>query len=92
MASGLPVIASDLAVHQEICGDAGGSISRGFLRRHWRKPGTSCSFAGNVETHGSVGVERARQFSWKTHVEKILELSRTLVDSMRPAPMSDIEG
>ena len=80
MASGLPVIASDLAVHREICGDAAAYFPRfsaevlaGTVAQLARSAETSCRMA-------AVGLERARQFSWKTHVEKILKLSRELID------------
>jgi glycosyltransferase involved in cell wall biosynthesis len=83
MASGLPVIASDLAVHQEICGDAGvyfppfsAEALAGTVGQVARSPETSRRMT-------AVGVKRARQFSWVTHVEKILELSLALIDSTR---------
>jgi glycosyltransferase involved in cell wall biosynthesis len=79
MASGLPVIASDLAVHQEICGDAATYFPRfsaealaGTVAEGTRSPET-------LRRMAALGLERSRQFSWKTHVKKILELCRTLV-------------
>jgi glycosyltransferase involved in cell wall biosynthesis len=84
MASGLPVVASDLPVHQEICGEAAAYFPRfsaGALA------GTVAQLAQSPETSrrmAAVGLERSRQFSWKTHVEKILELSRALIDSKPP--------
>ncbi len=81
MASGLPVIASDLAVHQEICGEAAAYFPRFSAEA---LAGTVAQVAGSHETSrrmAAVGLERSRQFSWKAHVEKILELSRTLMDS-----------
>lgn len=84
MASGLPVIASDLPVHQEICGEAAAYFPQfsaealaGSVAQVARSPETSRHMA-------AVGLERARQFSWKTHVEKILELCRALIDSKPP--------
>jgi glycosyltransferase involved in cell wall biosynthesis len=84
MASGLPVVASDLAVHQEICGDAAAYFPRfssealaGGVAHVAQSPETSRHMA-------AAGLERSRQFSWKTHVEKILELSGTLIDSKAP--------
>jgi glycosyltransferase involved in cell wall biosynthesis len=81
MASGVPVIASDLPVHQEICGAAAAYFPRfsaealaGTLAQIARSPETSRRMA-------AVGVGRASQFSWKTHVEKILDLCRALLDS-----------
>jgi len=81
MASGLPVVASDLPVHREICGDAAVYFPRfsaealaGTVTRVALSPETSRRMA-------VLGLERSRQFSWKTHVERILELCRTLLDS-----------
>jgi glycosyltransferase involved in cell wall biosynthesis len=79
MASGLPVIASDLPVHQEICGEAGAYVPR-FSPDVLAQ--TVAQVAQSPETArrmAAAGMERSRQFSWKTHVEKILELSRALI-------------
>jgi len=81
MASGLPVISSDLPVHQEICGQAGAYFPRFSAEA---LAGTVAQVAQSPETArhmSTAGVERSRLFSWKTHVEKILELSRTLISS-----------
>lgn len=84
MASGAPVAASDLAVHQEICGDAAAYFPRFSADS---LAGTVARLAQSPETlrrMAARGTERAREFSWKTHVEQILELSRTLIDSEIP--------
>ena len=81
MASGVPVIASDLPVHQEICGAAAAYFPRFSAEA---LAGTVAQVAGSPETSrrmAAAGVERASQFSWKTHVENILELCRKQLDS-----------
>jgi glycosyltransferase involved in cell wall biosynthesis len=81
MASGLPVIASDLAVHREICGEAATYFPRFSsedLSEGVAQIGASPDIAQSMKR---IGIERARHFSWKTHVEKILELTRGLVGS-----------
>jgi glycosyltransferase involved in cell wall biosynthesis len=83
MASGVPVIASDLAVHQELCGDAAAYFSR-FSEE--ALAGTVAQVAGSPETSrlmAAVGLERSHRFSWKTHVAQILELSRSVMESKR---------
>jgi glycosyltransferase involved in cell wall biosynthesis len=81
MASGLPVLASDLAVHREICEYAAlyfprfspQMLSEGLMQVV-RSAETSKRMA-------AAGLERSRQFSWSSHVDKILELSNTLIDA-----------
>ena len=81
MASGVPVVASDLEVHREICGEAATYFPR-FAPESLAA--TVAQVAQSPETLGrmvAAGSERARAFSWKTHVEKILELCRSVIDS-----------
>jgi glycosyltransferase involved in cell wall biosynthesis len=81
MASGVPVAASDLPVHREICGDAAIYFER------FRPEGLAdCIFqiANGMEIRKKMvaaGLTRASDFSWKLHVEQIMELSRMLMDS-----------
>ena len=84
MASGLPVVASDLPVHREIAGEAALYFER-FSADGLAE--TVAQVARSPETAkrmAAAGIARARHFSWKTHVEKILELSRTMLGSRRP--------
>jgi glycosyltransferase involved in cell wall biosynthesis len=88
MASGLPVIASDLPVHQEICRQAGEYFPRFSADT---LAGTVAHVAQSSETSrrmAAAGLERSREFSWKAHVEKILELSQALIGSGAPAATS----
>jgi len=81
MASGLPVAASDLAVHREICGDAAA-----YFQRFDPEGLADCvaQIAESQERRKSMtvlGLRRSRDFSWKVHVEQILTLSRSLLDT-----------
>jgi glycosyltransferase involved in cell wall biosynthesis len=79
MASGVPVIASDLAVHREICGEAAVYFPRFSAEAMAQE---ILQLAQSRETMGRMarkGRERSRQFSWKAHVEKIVELCASLV-------------
>ena len=80
MSSGLPVIASNLPVHREICGEA----ARYFPRF------SSLSLAERIiELYRSPDLRRdlsararirARDFSWKKHIDDMLALAFRLID------------
>jgi glycosyltransferase involved in cell wall biosynthesis len=81
MSNGLPIVASDLPVHREICGDAAIYFSRfspEALAEQVLRVHGSQDFA---ETLASNGLRRARDFSWHRHVEQLVILARQLVQS-----------
>jgi len=80
MASGLPVVASDLAVHREICEDAAVYFPRfspEAVAEHVAKLAASPETRRRMAT---LGEQRSQQFSCETHVEKITRLARSLMD------------
>jgi glycosyltransferase involved in cell wall biosynthesis len=81
MSSGLPVVASDLPVHHEICGDAGLYFPRfspeGLAERVLQIQ-ESPKLAEELSRNG---LRRARDFSWSEHVERLLVLAQELVRS-----------
>jgi glycosyltransferase involved in cell wall biosynthesis len=75
MASGLPVIASDLAVHREICGEAALYFPRfspdalaELIIQTWQSAAQSAAMR-------EKGLLRSRDFSWDKHVEQLLRLA-----------------
>jgi glycosyltransferase involved in cell wall biosynthesis len=81
MSSGLPVVASDLPVHREICGDAGIYFPRFSpdalaerVMQIQESPELAEKLSGN-------GLRRALDFSWSEHVERLVALARLLVQS-----------
>jgi glycosyltransferase involved in cell wall biosynthesis len=85
MASGLPVVASDIAVHKEICGDAAVYFPR-FSPPALADCIAQTATSADMSTHmGSLGLARSLNFSWETHVEKILELARLLHRNANPS-------
>jgi len=81
MASGVPVVASDIAVHREICGEA--AI---YFERFSPEALAECilQITNAVEMRKTMiakGLTRAGEFSWKLHAEQIIELSRMLMGS-----------
>jgi glycosyltransferase involved in cell wall biosynthesis len=79
MAAGLPVVASDLAVHREVCGDAAlyfPAFSPDLLAE------TVCRVAQSREVCGKMserGLQRSGDFSWKKHVDQIVALAEELL-------------
>src|ERR1700730_11243621 len=83
MSSGLPVVASDLPVHREICGDAGiyfPRFSPDALAERVLQVHESPELA---EKLSSNGLRRACDFSWSKHVERLVVLAQELVRSER---------
>jgi len=81
MSSGLPVVASDLPVHQEVCGDAAVYFQRFSPEQLAERV---CEVAGSpalAQKLAQKGLERSLDFSWSTHVERILELAEGLIGS-----------
>jgi len=79
MASGVPVVASDLAVHREICGDVAVYFSRFSAEAVAQQILQIAQSPETMERMARNGRERSHQFSWKAHVEKIVELCASLV-------------
>jgi glycosyltransferase involved in cell wall biosynthesis len=81
MAAGLPVIASDLPVHREVCGDAAlyfPAFSPDLLGE------TVCRVALSRESSEKMsqrGLERSGDFSWKKHTDRIVAVAEELLQS-----------
>jgi len=82
MASKLPIAAADLPVHREVCGDA----ARYFPRFSPEKLAeTVMEIAGSKEVSGRlIAAERSAEFSWRDHVEQLLEVANSIRKS-KPA-------
>jgi len=78
MAAGLPVVASDLSVHQEICGDAA-------LYFPFSAPEVLAAQVAAVASNrdlatqlSSRGLQRSKDFSWEKHVSQIIKVATEL--------------
>jgi glycosyltransferase involved in cell wall biosynthesis len=79
MAAGLPVVASDLAVHREVCGDAAlyfPTFSPDVLAETASRVAQSREVSGNMSERG---IERSRDFSWKHHVARVIAVAESLL-------------
>jgi glycosyltransferase involved in cell wall biosynthesis len=81
MSAGLPVVASDLAVHREICEDAGLYFPRFSPQSLAERVCTIARAPSLAQKLRESGFRRAQDFSWKKHVEEILMLSARLLPS-----------
>jgi glycosyltransferase involved in cell wall biosynthesis len=79
MAAGLPVIASDLPVHREVCGDAAlyfPTFSLDLLAE------TIAQLAQSHELFKRMserGLKRSGDFSWKNHVAQVVSIAQSLL-------------
>lgn len=75
MASGLPVVASDLPVHQEVCGDAAlyfPRFSAESLAKAVARIVRAPDLGGQLSTAGN---KRSNNFSWAGHVHRLLTVA-----------------
>jgi glycosyltransferase involved in cell wall biosynthesis len=78
MASSLPVIGSDIAVHREICGPAALYFSRFSPELLVKRIAEAWHSAGLCATMRAAGLRRSEDFSWISHVDELLNLARQL--------------
>jgi glycosyltransferase involved in cell wall biosynthesis len=81
MFSGLPVIASDLPVHQEICADAAVYFPRFSSEKLADRIVQLATSKDHSAQLAARGLARSKAFSWKEHVEKLLAVAHSLVNS-----------
>jgi glycosyltransferase involved in cell wall biosynthesis len=85
MASGLPVIASDLAVHREVCGDAA-LYFPAFSQDRLAETAQGVAMSRELSAKTSErGLERSRDFSWKKHVDQIVAVAVELLKEPNPS-------
>ncbi len=78
MASGVVVVASDLVVHREICGDAASYFDRFSPRELADRVLEVAASPQTAAGMSAKGMQRAAQFSWRKHVEQIIALAKQL--------------
>lgn len=79
MSCGLPVVASDLPLHREICSDAALYFSR-FSPDELAARLSRLAFSNTQRIKfGRAGCKRSQAFSWQLHVEQLLRIARELL-------------
>jgi glycosyltransferase involved in cell wall biosynthesis len=78
MASGIPVIASDLAVHKEICGDSAVYFPRFSAEALAEQVTRASQSKEQAAAMRAAGLSRSRHFSWEKHVADLLQLAQRL--------------
>jgi len=81
MSSGIPIVASDIPVHREICGGAAVYFSRFSASELADRVSQLVALQPEMKRLAASGSQRSQLFSWNTHVEQILELAGRLVVS-----------
>jgi len=79
MSSGIPVVASDLAVHKEVCGSAALYFERFSAERLAERVMEIARSPQLAAQLSRTGIERSTAFSWKGHVESIVALAENLI-------------
>lgn len=83
MASGVPVVASDLPVHREVCAQAALYFQR-FSAEELAEQCFRLACSGDLRRElVDRGLTRSRDFSWERHVSDVLVLASKLTSSVR---------
>ena len=78
MASGLPVIAADIPVHREICGEAAVYFSRFSPQELAARVAQVATDSSLMQTLSAQGKREATRFNWAQHVDAIVALANSL--------------
>ncbi|NDQ56854.1 MAG: glycosyltransferase family 4 protein [Acidipila sp.] len=81
MAAGLPVVASDIAVHREICGNAGSYFPVLDAQALAAQLGALIRNPALRQELAARGSHRVEQFLWEDHVDRLLGLLREMAAS-----------
>jgi glycosyltransferase involved in cell wall biosynthesis len=95
MASGLPIVAADTAVHREICQDAAVYFQRFSAQDLADKILQIATSDRTSREMADRGLKRSQEFSWQRHVDDLLELAGNLlatIDVTRDSALTSNRG
>jgi glycosyltransferase involved in cell wall biosynthesis len=87
MAAGLPVIASDLEVHREVCGDAALYFPKFSPESLAETIFSAARSPEMLQKMSQQGLEHSTNFSWQKHVGQIVEIAEQLISSDHTHPI-----
>lgn len=81
MSGGLPVVASDIPVHREICGQAAYYFDRFSASELAASISRVAASQETMKRMAVAGAQRSTTFSWALHVRRLVELCHSLVNT-----------
>jgi glycosyltransferase involved in cell wall biosynthesis len=87
MASGLPVVASDLPVHREICAEAARYVPRFAPEQLAERVAEVAAEPGLQDEMREKGLRRSRDFSWAKHVDALAAQAKQLLERGSDIPV-----
>jgi glycosyltransferase involved in cell wall biosynthesis len=87
MASGLPVVASGLPAHREICNGAALHFPRFSAEALAEQVVRLASSEGLAGAMAERGRQRAKDFSWSRHVQQLVDLATRLTERSEAGPL-----
>jgi glycosyltransferase involved in cell wall biosynthesis len=79
MSTGIPIVASDIPVHREICRDSAVYFDRFSAGELAQAVVQLANSRSSVERLSAAGLQRSQEFSWISHLDNILSLANRVV-------------